>query len=255
MPNIDWEEHRLKILIFVAIILGVILYFSSSNDNFKPQDIKITQPKIEKEIIVKEKAIEIKKEQAVIKEKPKPKIQKIEPIENEIIKYENISLPPEVKEELIELYRSSDNSGRYTIKLLSNKTVEEKKRDFTRYIIISGEIENNNEINEFPMSLNENYTDFTDDIFITIDDITKDDNKTLKCDGYFLNSLDIDTMYQIKIDIVDDSINCYIKSQQSLPPFIKELGNNVKPVISETQEETSTMDNKTLEEEQGTHGF
>jgi len=86
------------------------------------------------------------------------------------------------------------------------------------------------------MSLNENYTEFTDDIFITIDDITRDDNKTLKCDGYFLNSLDIDTMYQIKIDIVEDSTNCYIKSQQSLPPFIKELGNNIKPVIVEVEE-------------------
>ena len=87
------------------------------------------------------------------------------------------------------------------------------------------------------MSLNENYTEFTDDIFITIDDITRDDNKTLKCDGYFLNSLDIDTMYQIKIDIVEDSTNCYIKSQQSLPPpFIKKLGNSIKPVIVEVEE-------------------
>ncbi len=87
-----------------------------------------------------------------------------------------------------------------------------KKRDFTRYIIISGEIENNDEINKFPMSLN------------------------------FLNSLDIDTMYQIKIDIVEDSINCYIKSQQELPAFVKELGDNVEPIVVETQEETSITD-------------
>jgi len=253
MPNIDWEEDRLKILIFIAFILGVILYFSLQENEEEYKIIKAVQPKVEKEIIPVQ-PIEIQKEKIVIKEKVKPKIKKIEPTENEITEDENISLPQEIKEELIELYRSNDNSGRYTIKLLSNKTVKEKRRDFTRYIIISGEIENDNEINEFPMSLNENYTEFTDDIFITIDDITRDDNKTLKCNGYFLSSLDIDTMYQIKIDIVDDTTNCYIKSQQSLPPFIKDLGNNVKPVISETQEETNTKDNKSLEEEQGYHG-
>jgi hypothetical protein len=243
MLNIDWEENRLKILIFITFVLAIVVYFSLQKDEEEYKIIKAVQPQIEKskEMII-EKPIEIKKEKKI-----KPKVKKIEPIENEIIEEENISLPQEIKEELIELYRSSDNSGRYTIKLLSNKTIEEKKRDFTRYIIISGEIENNNEINEFPMSLNENYTDFIDDIFITIDDIARDDNKTLKCDGYFLSGLDINTMYQIKIDIVDDSTSCYIKSQQELPAFVKELGNSVKPVIAETQEETSIMDNKTQE--------
>jgi len=231
MLNIDWEENRIKVLIFIAISLGIIFYFSSSNDDFEVQDIKVVQPKIEKEITA-----EPNKENIIIKEKIKLKIQKIEDVKDDIMKNENISQPQEIKEELIELYRSSDNSGRYTIKLLSNKTVENKKRNFTRYIIISGEIENDSQISEFPMSLNENYTEFTEDIFITINDITRDDNKTLKCDGYFLNSLNIDTMYQIKIDIIEDSTNCYIKSQQALPPFIKELGNNIKPVIVEVEE-------------------
>ena len=100
MPNINWEKNRLKILIFIAVFLSIILYFSSSNDDFKSQEIKVVQPKIEKEITVK-KSVESKKEKIIIKEEFKSKIKKIEVTKDDIIERENISSPQEIKKEIL----------------------------------------------------------------------------------------------------------------------------------------------------------
>ncbi len=113
----------------------------------------------------------------------------------------------------------------------------------TRYVMMSGQIDNNNEINDFPLSLNEKYIDYVSDMHIEINDIAVDNNKTLKCDAYFLSGLDINSMYKIKIDIVNGDLTCYIVSSEPLPNFLKDLGNNMKAISTQIQEDGNNIEN------------
>ena len=221
MLDISWQEHRVKVLISLALILGIISYILSQDEDIpinKYTKVVQSKQKIKENIILK-KDIKVKK--IVVKKIPIS-------LDKEIIK--------EVKNKMINIYQSTDSTGRYTIKLISKKTIIHEKMKSTRYVMMSGQIENNNEINDFPLSLNEKYIDYVSDMHIEINDIAVDNNKTLKCDAYFLSSLDIDNMYKIKIDIVNGDLTCYILSSEPLPDFLKDLGNNMKAISIKTQE-------------------
>ena len=236
MLDISWQEHRVKVLISLALILGIISYILSQDEDIPINTYtKVVQSKQKiKENIILKKDIKVKK--IVVKKIPIS-------LDKEIIK--------EVKNKMINIYQSTDSTGRYTIKLISKKTIIHEKMKSTRYVMMSGQIENNNEINDFPLSLNEKYIDYVSDMHIEINDIAVDNNKTLKCDAYFLSSLDIDNMYKIKIDIVNGDLNCYILSSEPLPDFLKDLGNKMKALSIKTQEtgnNIEALDNKIQED-------
>ena len=241
MLDISWQDHRVKILISLALILGIFSYIlftmlSTDEEDIKINtNIKVVKPKekIKEKIIIK-KDIKVKK--IVVKKIPIS-------LDKEIIK--------EVKNKMINIYQSTDNTGRYTIKLISKKTIIQEEMKSTRYVMMSRQIDNNNEINDFPLSLNEKYIDYVSDMHIEINDIAVDNNKTLKCDAYFLSGLDINSMYKIKIDIVNGDLTCYILSSEPLPDFLKDLGNKMKALSIKTQEtgnNIEALDNKIQED-------
>ena len=218
----------MKVLISLALILGIISYILSQDEDIpinKYTKVVQSKQKIKENIILK-KDIKVKK--IVVKKIPIS-------LDKEIIK--------EVKDKIINIYQSTDSTGRYTIKLISKKTIIQEEMKSTRYVMMSGQIENNNEINDFPLSLNEKYIDYVSDMHIEINDIAVDNNKTLKCDAYFLSSLDIDNMYKIKIDIVNGDLTCYIVSSEPLPNFLKDLGNNMKAISTQIQEDGNNIEN------------
>lgn len=167
----------------------------------------------EEPTIIKQKVVKEKKQIKKVIEKP-TMIDQEEFVEEFI--------PVKTTEKLITLDTAGDQTGRYTIKILSKITVEKKKRDFTRNVILDGNLEEDDRISPFTLSIEQDYIPFTDEIIITIDDVTKKDIN-MQCDGYFLNDLDIDTLYNLKINLADNTANCYIESSQKAPTMPKGL--------------------------------
>ena len=197
--------------LFSLVCLGYI--FSIENQSPTKAEDNIVQKQL-----AKTKPIQIE----YIEEKPK-KVKETVPLDKPVPKEdidETILDDAILEDKEITLYTSKTKQLRYIIKLRSNKIIT-SNNPHTRYIPLKGIIEEDNNKYKFSMSLNEHYKDGSDnDIFIDI--ISMGKSKTLKCDGSFLKSLEMDYFYDLKIDINDEYASCYISGQKEFQHLTKE---------------------------------
>ncbi|RBQ31814.1 hypothetical protein CRU92_06300 [Arcobacter sp. FW59] len=204
--------HNRKSIILVSLgivflILLSIYYLIKNNDS---EDIKVE--------IVEENAPVIVIEQV-----------------NKINK-NDITIKPIKKLELMEekgkiLFSSSDESGRYTVQLLNAVDIEVPKRISTRYIPIMGEIEDNNIVSEFTISISENYLNYLSDLKFKIVD-NENIERDIETYTYFLGALDLNSIYTISLKISGDTLDGKIKSSSKFPEFVlKGLQNSSQPIL------------------------
>ena len=122
-----------------------------------------------------------------------------------------------------EICISTNKESDYTVKLISNKTLQyEKEPDIVQYILVNGIINANNISSSFTLSVDENYkNDININLMLIITSLK--DNKAYTCDAYFLKDLNVEYIYDLTVDLYKNSANCYISSNQKLPTFGDEL--------------------------------
>lgn len=153
-----------------------------------------------KEVIVELTKIEPKKEE-----------KQITIVEEKIIKKEYV------------LYRTSDENRKYDI-VLKSTIKDTSNSDKTKYISISGVINNSNKKYYFLLPYNENYQEFSNELKL---EFTNQKTKVKSiCDGYFLDSLTPELSYFVNVEISEDYADCYIVSQSDFKENQNKLLNN-----------------------------
>jgi len=227
MLNFDNDKVKPFVIISVIVLLGI--YFFYPEEEYHTQPIKVVQPKIEKKIE------HIDFDESIVEEVQKTTIEPVKKIKIADKKEAQEEIKPKVQEieqKQIVLVSTKDFSGRYTIKLISEIEIVVKNRNITRYVTMFGNIEEDSISNQFNMSLSQDYIEHIGDLKLQIEDIT-DEKRKLESDLYFLSNLNVDTSYEIKLDILDDTVTGYIVSSQEMPAFLrKELENDLPIVIN-----------------------
>ncbi len=208
----DKKQYFISGIVLLSIVSLIYIF---NMDDQTPIKVKNT---LEQKQLTETKSIQIE----YIEEKPK-KVKATIPLAKPVPKEdidETILDDAILEDKEITLYTSKTKQLRYIIKLRSNKTIT-SNNPHTRYIPLKGIIEEDNNKYKFSMSLQEHYKDGSDnDLFIDI--ISMGKSKSLKCDGAFLKSLEMDYFYDLKIDINDEYASCYISGQKEMPSFVKE---------------------------------
>lgn len=134
--------------------------------------------------------------------------------------------------DLISIFNTYDHKNIYNIKLLSNKKIKTTNSS-VKYIVVTGDIEDTNQNIPFHLSINENYINS----FLELKIKLENDSKTYMCDGNFLNKIDKNNNYHMKIKIIDGNINCFIgfqniksKSDKN-SDFAMDMNQNIKKVF------------------------
>jgi len=229
---LNFNHDKVKPFLIIGVVVLLSIYFFYPKEEYHTQPIKVVQPKIEKKIEhvdfdestvekvqkttinpVKKTEIADKKE---IQEEIKPKVQEIE-------------------QKQIVLVSTKDFSGRYTIKLISDIEIVVKNRNITRYVTMFGKIEEDSVLNQFNMSLSQDYIEHIGDLKLQIEDIT-DEKRKLETDIYFLSNSNVNTSYEIKLDILDNTVTGYIVSSQEIPAFMRKELENDLPIIINIEE-------------------
>lgn len=139
------------------------------------------------------------------------------------------------------LFSSTDSSGRYTIQLINEVNIEIPQKNTTRYVPITGELEENSTISDFTISVSENYLDYISDLKLRIID-NIDEKRVIETHTYFLGTLDLNSNYNIKLKISGDTLDGEIKSSSKLPDFmIEELSKDDPIIIDEDEYNKSIM--------------
>jgi hypothetical protein len=201
-----WEEYKRYIIFsFILLTLSIffIFYFSKDEKMEKNDGLK-------KEVFIKNKIQNLPS--SSIKEKVIRKIPSTKTDENKEIQKQIL----EKKKDEIIITSTNSNNNRYSIKLISKKKIKNSNTN-TKYIVITGTITDGYTEALFPMSINENYIEDTSILSLHIKDNTNTINST--CEGYFLDSLSADFSYHMKIEISNETSECYIVSQSG---FIEE---------------------------------
>lgn len=243
----DFNDRKTQFVFLLIIIIFIVIVYNIFNQEENTQieivePIKINIEKKTEEPIFKE--ISIKQDKATFESKIEKKEKKIK------VSEENTKVFDEkIKEKEITLFSSNDSSGRYTIKLISNLEIIIENKHSTRYVPIIGKIEDNSNTGIFSISLNEDYIDYVNDSKLIIIDITNKKRK-LECSGSFLYSVNIDTRYNIKLDVNEDFMSCYISSEERLPDFIiEELGKNQNSIMINLDEHNKSLDHSLIDKE------
>jgi len=209
----------------VAIVAFLILMFGLSflkNDKIEDQqdivqnDTKIDESDIPYEIIYVDSNDSVKNITEDIKE------------QDESIQVSKKS----VTKDLISIFNTYDHKNIYNIKLLSTKKIKTTNSS-VKYIVVTGDIEDNNMDIPFHLSIDENYINS----FLELKIKLENDSKTYICDGNFLNKIDKNNNYHMKIKIIDGNINCFIgfqniksKSDKN-SDFAMDMNQNIKKVF------------------------
>jgi len=229
---LDFENDKPKVFLVGGIVVLLLVYFFYPEEEYHPEAIKVVQPHIEKEVeseYVYEDEPKVKDElKTIIPKSQNREIEEkiIEPKEQKVIEIE--------KKEVV-LFSTKDFSGRYTINLVSDIEVVVKNRNMTRYVVLRGKLEEDSVVNQFNMSLSQDYIEEMEHLKFVVNDVT-DENRKLQTDAYFLSDLDINTDYEIKLDITEDTISGYIVSFQEIPAFIRKELEKGLPMIIDTEE-------------------
>ncbi|RBQ31953.1 hypothetical protein CRU92_04075 [Arcobacter sp. FW59] len=208
-------KSKISIILVIILLILFMIYDLFKKDSI--QDTKIesagvtTIVKIEKELDKKEN---------IVKDVQKKIEQKQE---------------KEIEEKGKILFSSSDETGRYNVQLLNVVDIEVPKRNSTRYIPIMGEIEDNNIVSEFTISISENYLDYLSDLKFKIVD-NENIERDIETYTYFLGTLDLNSNYNIKLKISGDTLDGEIKSSSKLPDFMIEELSKDEPVQINVEE-------------------
>lgn len=144
------------------------------------------------------------------------------------------------------LFSSVDSTGRYTILLINEIDIEIPKRNSVRYVPINGEIENST-VSEFTISISQDYLNFISDLKLKIIDKMNED-RVLETHTYFLGALDLDTFYEVLLNISGDTLDGKIKSSSKLSDFmIEELSKDEPIIIDENEYNKSLLYKENIE--------
>ncbi len=227
----DLEDRKTQIafLILILLVLGSAYYFFSSEKEYKMEIVKPVHPKKEKKF----EEVSLKKE-IINKKEITKKIENFEENPNKIEEKKEFENKIEDKKTI--LFSSADSSGRYTIQLISDFEITIENKYSTSYVPMNGKIEDESQKGNFTLSLSEDYLDYVSDLKLIVKDITKKERK-LECSASFLSGVDIYSEYQIKLEVLGNSLNCYIESEKKLPDFIiDDIKQNTRPIIINTDE-------------------
>ena len=206
---IDLEDKRIKIAVILLAIVGFATYYFYPKGEYVMEMIKPTRPIIEKV----EELKELNKKEIFVAPKIEEKKESIVE-EKQIIEKGNV------------LFTETDSSGRYTIQLLNAIDINLKNNDNSRNITIFGQIEDNSEKTDFSISIGEEYINYLSDLKIKIVDSTNNE-RVIETASYFLGALDLDSSYQIKLNITGNTLDGeVINSEKLSKDTLKEIEEN-----------------------------
>lgn len=181
----------------------------------------------------------------------RPHIEKVEEIK-ELPKQKNIEVAKvEVEEKKVEeekqiekkgkvLFSSTDSPGRYTIQLINNIDIEIRNKNSTRYVPIIGEIEENSNISRFTISISEDYLNYLGELSIKILDVTNKE-RTIASTAHFLGALDVNSSYNIKLNISENTLAGEIKSSKRMSDFVVNKLSNDEPIMINVEENNKSI--------------
>lgn len=199
-------EYKKYIVTFIVIFsISIFYFYEDIVDGEKVREKTIVENKTyEKNIFFKDEIEGVKRVEdkeiifEVIKKNEKSK---------EIVK-------KEIKKVI--LYSTSSNENRYSLKLASEKKIKNFDNE-SKQIVVTGDIISEYSKVLFSMSINENFIKDTSLLTLIIED--RNNNIKSSCEGYFLDSLTSEYSYHMKIELVEDTSDCFILSQSD---FIEE---------------------------------
>lgn len=214
--NIDIFIDYIKVYkIYIIVVLFSVL-FSIFIFYPKQEEIIVSNESVKVYDEPKESVSETFEDEEYKKEMVKTVEKEVFPIGKEVIKPVEIAEYKEPLKEKITLYSTYDKSGQYLIKIESSKSeIKEDKinNGEVNYTLMSGDIENDHNTTTFALSLDKSYIVDENNLMIRIKDVSKAKSEYLNCDGYFLNGLNKDNAYHIKIDFFDEYVSCFIQSE------------------------------------------
>ena len=212
------EDRRIKIAVILVVIVGFTAYYFYPKDEYVMEMVKPSRPSVEKI----EEISEFNKKKIPTSLKVEFKEKKTEE-EKQIIERGNV------------LFTETDSSGKYIIQLVNAIDINFKNNDNSRNITISGQIEDNSEKTEFSISIGEEYINYLSDLRIRIVDSTNKE-RVIETASYFLGALDLDSSYQIKLNITGDTLDGKIISSEKLSKYIlKEIENKEENIVNKKE--------------------
>lgn len=209
------KDNKAKVSLLFLGGIGFLIYIFYPKDEYVMEMVKPSQPHIQKvEIPVKAET----------------------PIKTEVIQNKKIVKKAEEKVDNV-LFTSSDSTSRYKIKLINvnNIKIEKKGKYSTRYVPLSGELEDNLIKSKFTLSISEDLLDYVGDLVIKVED-TKNKDRQIETPAYFLSVLDINSSYKAKLTISGDTLYGEIKTSEKMPDFILQQMGNDEPIVINVEE-------------------
>lgn len=203
------NSAKINNIVILLAIVGFLIYYFYPKDEYVMEMVKPTRPLIEKV----EELKELNKKEIFVAPKIEEKKESIVE-EKQIIEKGNV------------LFTETDSSGRYTIQLLNAIDINLKNNDNSRNITIFGQIEDNLEKTEFSISIGEEYINYLSDLKIKILD-SANNERVIETASYFLGALDLDSSYQIKLNITGNTLDGEIINSEKLSKdTLKEIEEN-----------------------------
>ncbi len=206
---LEKDSYR-KVFLFVLLIVTIIVSIISSKeepvqDNTVIEIVKHVKPE---KINHEREYEEVAYSNPVIKTKPivQKDVMPDEQIIEEDIKTES--------QKPIVIFNTYDETINYNIQLTTNEIIN-NENDYVKYLPIFGKIKDDTNTTNFNVSLDQNYLNSS--AILNIQVTHAKTQKKYLCDGSFLNNLNKNNSYSIKIDIFNDSAYCYISFEQYLP--------------------------------------
>lgn len=201
--------NRVRIIITTALVLisiSALFYYylkgsekieilSNDNSSKELDDVEI------KEVFI-----------SLNKVKESNSIDKIFTKEATVAEDSSIDDTKDEKKSMKNLFSTYSLNSNYLIELLMENKIESYNNS-TKFISISGTLEDENNSTKFSISVNEEYIYDTSNLALSVKNL--ESNETLYCDGYFLNNISRDFTYFMSIKIGSSSIDCEIISQHS----------------------------------------
>ena len=203
------NSAKINNIVILLAIVGFLIYYFYPKDEYVMEMVKPTRPIIEKV----EELKELNKKEIFVAPKIEEKKESIVE-EKQIIEKGNV------------LFTETDSSGRYTIQLLNAIDINLKNNDNSRNITIFGQIEDNSEKTDFSISVGEEYINYLSDLKIKIVD-SANNERVIETASYFLGALDLDSSYQIKLNITGNTLDGEIINSEKLSKdTLKEIEEN-----------------------------
>ena len=222
---LDKKDKKIEIVFILILLIFFITYYFYPKDDYVMEMVKPSRPPIEKVEEVKE----------TIKKSP--------------VSLSKTEIEEKVKEEkqIIErgkiLFSSTDSLGKYEIQLINNIDMEIKNKNMTRYVPIIGEINDGIDTHDFSISISEDYLNHLGDLKVKIVD-NSNEKRVIETLGYFLGALDINSSYNIKLNISGDTLDAEIKSSEKMPDYMIEEVSKDEPFVINTEEHNKNIQNE-----------